>query len=85
MKNRGDKSTAGSKAHGSDDEDSAEIQTSAIDDKLGKQVAVADHISQEEIERRQLEHAPVIADSEISPAAYLFHNQEEQDDLNLFE
>jgi len=42
-------------------------------------------VSKEEIERRQLENVPVIADSEISPAAYLFQNQEEQDDLNIFE
>ena len=42
-------------------------------------------MSKEELERRQLENAPVIGDSEISPAAYLFHNQEEHDDLNLFE
>jgi hypothetical protein len=42
-------------------------------------------MTREELERQQLENTPVIADSEISPAAYLFHNQEEQDDLNLFE
>lgn len=29
-------------------------------------------LTKEEIERRQLENLPVIADSEISPAAYLF-------------
>lgn len=81
MKNRADKNA--SKAHGSDEEPDIQVE----DDKLGKnkQVAVAEQPSQEEMERRQLEHAPVIADSEISPAAYLFHNQEEQDDLNLFE
>ncbi len=42
-------------------------------------------MTKEEIERRSLENVPVIADSEISPAAYLFQNQEEQDDLNIFE
>lgn len=61
------------KDHQSDDEDDAIVETH--DRPLTK----------EEIERRQLEHAPVIADSEISPAAYLFQNQEEQEDLNLFE
>lgn len=42
-------------------------------------------LSKEEKEKRELENAPVIADSEVSPAAYLFQNQEEQDDLNIFE
>ena len=68
-----------SKAHTSDGEDNDEIQQ---DDKKDKAVA---QLSQEEIERRQLENAPVIGDSEISPAAYLFQNHDEQDDLNLFE
>ena len=36
------------------------------------QVAVKKPLTREEIERQQLEHVPVIADSEISPAAYLF-------------
>ena len=39
----------------------------------------------EEIEQEKLKDLPVIADSEISPAAYLFQNQEEHDELNLFE
>lgn len=69
-----------SKARTSDGEDNDEdIQT---DDKKDKAVA---KLTQEEIERRQLENAPVIGDSEISPAAYLFQNHDEQDDLNLFE
>ena len=42
-------------------------------------------MSQEEIERRKLQDLPVIADSEISPSAYLFQHQEEHDELNLFE
>ena len=43
--------------------------------KEDNQVAAVDkqqQMSQEEIEKRQLENLPVIADSEISPAAYLF-------------
>ena len=50
------------KDHQSDDEDDAIVET--------KDIA----LTKEEIERRQLEHVPVIADSEISPAAYLFQN-----------
>ncbi len=72
------KKRADGKAHQSDDE-SEEIKETEVVEKA--QVVV----SQSEIERRQLENAPVIADSEISPAAYLFQNQEEQDELNLFE
>ena len=56
------------KAHGSDDE-GEEIKEN--------KVAETQKLSQAEIEKRQLENAPVIADSEISPAAYLFQNQEE--------
>jgi hypothetical protein len=70
MKNRG----AGSKAHLSDGEEEQEIE-----------VVQEEQISKEELERRQLENLPVIADSEVSPAAYLFQNQVEQDDINLFE
>jgi hypothetical protein len=69
MKNR----AAGGKAHLSDGEEE-EIE-----------VAKEEQVSKEELERRQLENLPVIADSEVSPAAYLFHNQVEQDDINLFE
>jgi hypothetical protein len=69
MKNRG----AGSKAHLSDGEEE-EIE-----------VVQEEQVSKEELERRQLENLPVIADSEVSPAAYLFQNQVEQDDINLFE
>ena len=69
MKNRG----AGSKAHLSDGEEE-EIE-----------VVQEEQVTKEELERRQLEHLPVIADSEVSPAAYLFQNQVEQDDINLFE
>ena len=74
-------SAAYSKAHQSDGEDD-DIVDASNDENKKKQVA---KISQEEVERRQLENAPVIADSEISPAAYLFQNHDEQDDLNLFE
>ena len=34
-------------------------------------------MTQEEIEREKIKDLPVIADSEISPAAYLFQNIEE--------
>lgn len=86
MKNRNTPSSAVanaaySKAHQSDDED--DIVPAENDDK-GKSQVVAE-VSKEELERRQLENAPVIGDSEISPAAYLFQNHDEQDDLNLFE
>ena len=79
MKNRvAPSSTAGSKAHGSDDEDDLDVQPELQDDsykgKGGKKGGEVAQLSQEEIERRQLENAPVIGDSEISPAAYLFHN-----------
>ncbi len=57
------------KEHLSDDEDEVE------DDK--NQIEKQKPLTNEEIERRHLEHAPVIADSEISPAAYLFQNQED--------
>jgi hypothetical protein len=42
-------------------------------------------VSQEEEQSRQLENAPVIPDSEVSPAAYIFQQTEEHDDLNLYE
>ena len=82
MKNRQQVATnqAYSKAHNSDGEDHDEVQE---DDR--KEKGVVAQLTQEEIERRQLENAPVIGDSEISPAAYLFQNHDEQDDLNLFE
>ena len=48
------------KDHLSDDEGDAIVE------------ATVKPLSKEEIEKRQLENAPVIADSEISPAAYLF-------------
>jgi len=70
MKNR----VAGSKAHLSDGEEEQELE-----------VVQEEPVSKEELERRQLENLPVIADSEVSPAAYLFQNQVEQDDINLFE
>ena len=53
-----------SKAHQSDDEDEHEIKTE-------NEVATT-RLTKEEQERRNLENMPVIADSEISPAAYLF-------------
>jgi hypothetical protein len=62
------------KDHASDDEDE-------VTQEENKMVPM----SQEEIERRKLKDLPVIADSEISPAAYLFQHQEEHDELNLFE
>ena len=42
-------------------------------------------LTAEEIAQRELEAAPVIPDSEISPAAHIFTHQEEQDDLNIYE
>lgn len=36
-------------------------------------------------EAAALKNAPTIPDSEISPAAYIFQNQETHDDLNLYE
>lgn len=56
------------KEHLSDGEDDVEIESES------KQVKT---LSREELERKNLENAPVIADSEISPAAYLFQNQED--------
>jgi hypothetical protein len=49
------------KAHQSDDED----------DEVTTEVAVRP-VSKEEQEKQMLANVPVIADSEISPAAYLF-------------
>ncbi len=65
----------------SDGEDEV-TEMQPLDDKKEKAIA---QISKEELERRALENMPVIADSEISPAAHLFANHDEQDDLNLFE
>ena len=42
-------------------------------------------LTPEEIAQKELEQTPVIPDSEISPAAHLFLNQEDQDDVNLYE
>lgn len=53
------------KDHNSDDEGEKEIK----EDK--KEIAVR-KFTKEELEREQLKDLPVIADSEISPAAYLF-------------
>lgn len=49
------------KQHASDDEDEAPVEENKVVP-----------LSAEEIERRRLKDMPVIADSEISPAAYLF-------------
>ena len=54
---------ARTKDHQSDDEDEAPVEENKIVP-----------MSQEEIERRKLKDLPVIADSEISPAAYLFQH-----------
>ena len=59
------------KAHDSDDEDEIKVSPPP---PTATEIA---KVSREEHERRQLENAPVIADSEISPAAYLFNNQDE--------
>jgi hypothetical protein len=59
------------KSHDSDDEAEMEL--------ANREPTQADIIAQ------QLESAPVIPDSEVSPAAYIFQNQEEHDDLNLYE
>ena len=53
------------KDHNSDDEG----EKNQEDDKKEKQVKKK---TLEEIEQEQLKNLPVIADSEISPAAYLF-------------
>ena len=42
-------------------------------------------LTPEEIAQKELERTPVIPDSEISPAAHLFVNHEDQDDVNLYE
>jgi hypothetical protein len=73
MKNRNTTTAAAAasnKAHLSDDEDDIKQDSQSL-------AKVAEHspqLSKQEIERRQLENVPVIADTEISPAAYLFHN-----------
>jgi hypothetical protein len=67
------------KEHLSDDEDDSTSSALTTTEKPVKT------LTREEIEQKNLENAPVIADSEISPAAYLFQNQEDQDDLNIFE
>jgi hypothetical protein len=67
------KKRADGKAHQSDDE-GEEIKESRV---VATEPAKQQTLSKEELERRQLENVPVIADSEISPAAYLFQNQEE--------
>ena len=58
----------GGKDHQSDDEGDG-------DEGKGKALVTQQQpLSAEEIERQQLENEPVIADSEISPAAYLFQH-----------
>ena len=52
------------KDHQSDGEEEEEVKE---EQKTNKK-----QLSKEELEKRQLENAVVIADSEISPAAYLF-------------
>jgi hypothetical protein len=66
------------KAHLSDEDD-------IVDDSNTTSAIAHSGPNKEEAERRELELAPVIGDSEISPAAYLFQNQEEHDEVNLFE
>ena len=49
------------------------------------EVAVAAPPSKAEQLARELENVPVIPDSECSPAAYIFQQHEEKDDLGLYE
>lgn len=72
MKNR--KAKVGEKAHDSDHEEEIEVA------KESREV-----VSREEEQARNLENVPVIPDSEVSPAAYIFQQTEEHDDLNLYE
>jgi len=64
------------KEHDSDPESDKEIEE--------EQNQVAE-VSREEEQARQLENVPVIPDSEVSPAAYIFQHTEEHDDLNIYE
>lgn len=48
-------------------------------------MAVEPVVSREEELARTLENVPVIPDSEVSPAAFIFKHTEEHDDLNLYE
>ena len=61
------------KDHLSDGEEDNDIDSTTSSQN---QVAVRQtkKLSREEEERKKLENVPVIADSEISPAAYLFQN-----------
>lgn len=72
MKNR--KAKVGEKDHDSDHEEQVEIAEES-----------REVVSREQEQARQLENVPVIPDSEVSPAAYIFQQTEEHDDLNLYE
>ena len=56
------------KDHNSDDEQEKEIKEENNQQIVGK------NMTQEELERERIKDLPVIADSEISPAAYIFQN-----------
>ena len=56
------------KARDSDEE--PEVNVEEVDNRQVRQ------LTKEEIERAELEATPVIPDSEISPAAYIFQNEE---------
>ena len=49
------------------------------------EVAVAAPATKAELLARELENVPTIPDSECSPAAYIFQQHEEKDDLGLYE
>lgn len=78
MKSRGKDKKKGGK--NSDEEDNAEEEIDLGDESKGKPEPTA-------VEKQQIELAdmPTIPDSEISPAAYIFQQQEDKDDLGIYE
>lgn len=90
MKNRKSKVE---KEHGSDDEDET-FEVEPVGDSPSKSeqnraenndMAVEPIITSEEIARQELDSAETIPESEVSPAAFLFKNHDDQDDLNIYE
>ena len=74
------------KDKGSDDEQEDQLQTTddilEDDESKGKEVV----ISNEQRMAEELADTPVIPESEVSPAAYIFSTmQDQQDDINIYE
>ena len=68
------------KGKDSDEEVEDEVQPAE-----GRQVAVKEQPSRAAVIAEELRNVPAIPQSEVSPAAFIFQQIEDKDDLNLYE